>query len=303
MTVPRPVGLGDTTMAQKRCYRGEYRLRPDLPVRQLIEYLLAYCADKYDQDLHDFIFMFNHDHIESTDPLGKRPLFLQQFHSLLARAINCLFHEGDSVFSGQRYSAQVLAEGEDVFKKSLYLHLNCVEAGIVRHPRDYHGVLSWNMEYDRPKVVRRPDFFFSKNMPETMKLVIRRPEQVRPELGDRELRRAIRAEVTKRAGDIVAAKREAGESFTGFDRAMRRPRHQSAGDRMSPGGHKSGIRPHVSAGDVDTRIAALQGLKTFWKRHALAMARWRAGDRKVVFPYGTYKMRVLHNANIEPKPA
>jgi putative transposase len=108
--------------------------------------------------------------------------------------------------------------------------------------------------------------------------------------------------VSERASDIVAAKRKAGESFTGFDRAMKRPRHHSAGDRMSSGGHKSEMRPHVTARDEEKRIAALQDLEAFWTGYAAALERWRAGDRDVMFPYGTYKMRVLHNANIEPRP-
>ena len=302
MTLPRPIGFGDTTMAQKRCYRGEYRLRPEPLVKQLIEYLLAYCADRYDQDLHDFVFMFNHDHIETTDPLGKRPLFLQQFHSLLARAINCLFHEGDAVFSARRYSAQVLADGEDVFESSLYLLLNPVKARIVRHPREYEGVSSWHMEYNKPKLVHRPNFFFSRHMPATVELVLRRPKQVRPDLDARELRRAIRVEASSRASDIVASKRRAGETFLGFRRAMRRPRHQSAGDRMSAGGRRSGIRPHVTARNETVRIQMLRALKTFWVQYAAALKQWRAGEREVQFPYGTYKMRVLHRVRVRSRP-
>ena len=55
-------------MAQKRCYRGEFRLRPDRAVTQAIAYSLAHSAQKYGIDLHEFQVLSNHDHILETDP-------------------------------------------------------------------------------------------------------------------------------------------------------------------------------------------------------------------------------------------
>ncbi len=86
-------------MVQKRCYRGEFRLRPDPVVRQILQYSLAYTADKHGIDLHEFVIMFNHDHIEKTDPLGKRPGFLRDFHSLVGRAVNAHFGDKESLWN------------------------------------------------------------------------------------------------------------------------------------------------------------------------------------------------------------
>ena len=46
------------------------------------------------------------------------------------------------------------------------------------------------------------------------------------------------------------------------------------------------------------RIETLQMDKDFKRDHRQCMERWMAGDRDVVFPLGTYKMRVLHRVRV-----
>jgi len=59
------------------------------------------------------------------------------------------------------------------------------------------------------------------------------------------------------------------------------------------------LTPHVAAGrgQEEARIAALKELVAFRNAHAAAKARWMNGDREVVFPPGTYWMRVHHGAH------
>ena len=40
----------------------------------------------------------------------------------------------------------------------------------------------------------------------------------------------------------------------------------------------------------------------FLRDYRLALARWNAGERDVVFPSGTVRMRLRHNALTEPIP-
>jgi len=77
-------------MAQKRCYGQQFRLRPDPMVVQICWYALAYVLskEKYAIELHEAIISSNHDHINTHDPEAQRPAFLQEFHSLVARAVN-----------------------------------------------------------------------------------------------------------------------------------------------------------------------------------------------------------------------
>ncbi|HEY8427545.1 MAG TPA: hypothetical protein VIL20_04190 [Sandaracinaceae bacterium] len=81
---------------------------------------------------------------------------------------------------------------------------------------------------------------------------------------------------------------------------------QAARDRP-PGTHAGcalTLVPHLAAGRGHTaeRIAAIEELREFRAAHALAKARWIAGDRDVVFPAGTFWMRVHHRARVAPFP-
>jgi hypothetical protein len=195
--------------------------------------------------------MFNHDHLEVTDPLGKRPKFLGEFHSLVARAVNTYFGEKESLYSAQRYSAQILPGPVDRLRKLVYILANPVAAEIVRDPREFGGVSSWAMEYDQPLTIKRPEVFFSEKMPETVELVIRRPPDVCPELSDRALRQLIRGEALREAKRLVAETKAAGRRFMGWERAMRTLRTRATQGGLGPGGLRAHFRPHVAAADPD----------------------------------------------------
>ena len=63
-----------------------------------------------------------------------------------------------------------------------------------------------------------------------------------------------------------------------------------------------GLRPQVAEPDRELRVAALRELKQFRKAYRVAYAMYRAGDHGVVFPYGTWEMRVRLGARTAPPP-
>lgn len=288
MTQPRPVYAGETTMAQKQCHGQQFRLRPDCAVRQIILYVLGYCAEKYDMVLHEFLVMSNHDHIVATDPERNRPKFIGLYHSLVTRAVNTVFGDTDSLWSSRRHSAPRLLEGDDVFRRCVYTLLNPVKVLLVRYAWDWEGVTSWGLEYDVPTTIKRPKWLFSKDMPEEVTLVLRRPKAVRPELDDRELRQKIRAEVKRQQGDIAAEARQAGKSFVGMRRVLRQPRTNTPYTRDI----RKGIRPNIASRSKAARIEALQDLQRFLADHAAAVKAEQAGV-DATYPYGSYRAKLL----------
>jgi hypothetical protein len=50
------------------------------------------------------------------------------------------------------------------------------------------------------------------------------------------------------------------------------------------------LRPHVACRNRDQRIRELVALRAFRLAHRAALTRFRAGERGVEFPYGTYGM-------------
>jgi hypothetical protein len=55
---------------------------------------------------------------------------------------------------------------------------------------------------------------------------------------------------------------------------------------------RRGLNPRVAAADRWERIAALLQLKAFLRAYRRAWQQFRAGVRDVLFPAGTYRLRV-----------
>jgi hypothetical protein len=285
-------------MATKRCLRGEFLLRPDPETVQTYLYVLGYFQRKYTILLHELATLSNHDHPLYTDPKANGPLFIQQVHSLTARALNHFFGESDSFWSGQQHNALRLLEPADVERRSVYIMNNAVKAGLVRYAWDWRGASSWHMEYGVPIKVKRPDFFFSKKMPEEVEVVITRPEGLYPGLSDREARAKLREKARVAQGDLIAERRAKGRTFMGMKRVLRQPRHNTPSRTLERGG----IRPHIGARNKWARIEALQDLKRFRQEHEAARQAHLAGERDPVFPPGTYLMTRRLGFKARPPP-
>jgi len=158
----------------------------------------------------------------------------------------------------------------------------------VRHARDWPGLTTYHLEYGVPKVIKKPDVFFSDDMPDELTITLKRPEDVRPDLSDRELRRHIRAEVKKLEYEARDKLRAEGRTFMGVGRILRQPRHNSPKRRDI----RKGIRPHVAAANKWVRIEALRQLKQFWRDHERARLSDRDGGEPL-YPTGTYRARLL----------
>ena len=274
-------------------------LLPSARTRRLVSYCLAYVSDKYSVEIHEFIFLSNHYHLVVTDPLGELPCFMRDLNSLLARSLNASLGRWEAVWSSESYCAPVLCDGDDILDKCIYTLCNINSAGLVRHVANYEGVSSWSMEYGERRRFERPDEeFFSSHMPKSVDLALVRPRSTRPELSDRELRAEIRRIV--RSQEIANAHRlrAKGGTFLGMKRLLRQRTTDSPGSRAP----RRGIRPRVAGRSIWARLEALQRNKTFDREYWAAWKLFHGGDRSVVFPYGTYKLRVDVGVRCRPPP-
>ena len=283
-------------MAQKRCIHGRFKLRPDGRLNQIYLYCLGYFAHKYDILLHEFVVMSNHDHPLFTDPEANGPLFLQQLHGMVARAVNAMHGETDSLWSGQRVSTVRLLDNDTVLRKCTYVLLNPVGAGLVRYAWDWPGVTSWGLEYGRPLKVKRPAGFFREDMPEEVEVVIHRPDGLHPDADDAEARRRLRIHVEERQSRLIALKRRRGHTFMGAGRVMRQPRDKKA--IIS----RAKLRPHVASKNAGRRVSALLELVRFWKDYRKARLAFQGGQRNEEFPLGTWWMARACGVRVRPPP-
>lgn len=214
-------------------------------------------------------------HLVFTDPRGEIVKFTREFHSLVARHINAAHGDFESLWSRQQTDRVEIGEPSDIIGKIAYTMANPVAAFQLRHGGSWPWVrTAWPA---RPRRIKRPRGFLRPRSdggrwPADVVLELHRPPRFE-DVSDEELARA-------------SARRS--------PRANRRSRSSSA-----PTG--SGTR--ALARSPGRRAELLARRRAWLDEYAEALERWRAGDRDVVCPHGTYKMRVVQQVNVAPAPA
>ena len=177
---------------------------------------------------------------------------------------------------------------------------NPVEAGLVRHGHSWPGVRrAWPC---KPLAITRPARFFrgeeaGGKWPEVAVLELTRPPG-NDDLSDEELASVIHAAIEEREARFRAEHDAKGMPFLGRRKVLEQRRHGRPRTREP----RFGISPKVACRNKWLRIERLQANKLWLATYCGALIRWRVGDREVVFPAGTYKMRVVHRARCAEVP-
>jgi REP element-mobilizing transposase RayT len=292
MTAPRQVLPGSTYLVTRRCSERRFFLRPSLIVNGIFRYVLAVAAERYGILLHAFCVLSNHYHLVVTDPHARLPEFHRYLDGLVARATNCCLGRWESFWDPDSYSAVRLETASDVLDKMVYVLANPVAAGLVRHGSEWPGLWSDpRLIGASPTAVDRPREFFREKgpMPPSAQLQLAPPpgfesdeflvQALRQQLGEAEHRAAA-----KLAGE--------GRSVLGAARVLaQKPR-----SRPAPGEPRRALSPRLACRNKWGRIEALLRLAEFGRAYRDALRAWKAGVRDVLFPPGTWLMRVQHDA-------
>jgi putative transposase len=284
MTAPRQVLNGTTYLVTRRCVQRQFFLKPSRVTNEVFQYLLATAAQRYGVELHAYCVMSNHYHLVVTDPHARLPAFQQYLDGLVARAINAHLGRRDYFWGSDTFSAVALVGPRDVVDKAAYALANPVAAGLVRAGRRWPGLWS------RPeavgadgRLVQRPRHFFDPagGLPESVPLKLTTPPGFPTAI-------AYREQLT-----VALAEREAEASLkvTGFI-GVARVLAQKATARPRSVEPRPKLNPRVAARDNWKRIEALRRLVSFLADYRAALQEWHQGRTRVLFPAGTYQMRV-----------
>ncbi|WP_242393022.1 hypothetical protein [Anaeromyxobacter oryzisoli] len=237
----------------------------------------------------------NHVHLVVTDPLARLPDFHRYLDGLTARAMNCLLGRWDGFWERDTYSAVRLETPEAVIEKMVYVLANPVAAGLVRRGQQWPGLWSSpSLVGGAPIVAERPAGFFRKlgRMPASATLQLKRPPGFETDAAFAERL----SEKLREAEDHAATELEAqGRSFLGAPRVLA----QKPYARPAPSEPRRKLNPRVACRTKWKRIEALQRLEEFGRAYQAALESWRAGVRDVIFPLGTWLMRVQHAARCQ----
>jgi REP-associated tyrosine transposase len=298
MTAPRQILPGTTYLVTRRCTHRQFLLRPSTVTNRVFAYVLAVASKRFGVQVHAFCVLSNHFHLLVTDPSARLPAFEQYLDSLVARALNASLGRWESFWAPSSYSAVALASPADMLDKAAYVLANPVAAGLVRQGKDWPGLWSDPARIGGTAIeAERPAEFFRPNgkMPATAELELTAP----PGFASAEdFRDRLTAALAAREEQAAREMRAQRRSFLGETRILA----QAHRARPSTGEPRRELNPRVGARDKWKRIEALNRLAEFIATYRAAWVKFRDGVRDVLFPAGTYWLRVACGARcLEPQ--
>ena len=298
MTQPRFVLPGDTVMITRRTLRRHHLFRPDSAIRQLYLYTLAVCAKQFGILVHAVTLMSTHEHLIVTDTKGCFPLFLRELHRLVSLGTKVLRKWEGPTWDHEQTSVVRLLTEQAIVEKLAYLMANPVQAGLVRHARDWPGITVLPQELGRRTwTVHRPDVYFRPNSPrwpETVALSLALPPALKHVYTVEAVQGAVRMELERQERLAHQEIRKRGWRFLGADRVRRLSPYRRATSFELLRDRNPTLA--VGRGQKSVFIAAVTELRAFRRAYRDALKQWRAGLRSVVFPQGTWCMRKVHGA-------
>jgi len=278
-------------------------------VNHIWQYAMAYAQHKCDVAIHTGAMPVNHGHLMATPARNNLPEFVAQMHLDISRAINTLLvrHKYDSpreLWDGREPHYMRLMDAPAQATSSMYIHANCVAAGLVARPEHMPG---FNFDFDLWKTryveVRRPDVFFGDDRPEALLLEVTPPPLLYEAFGgDIDALVDYMKDIEREHLRALRAKHKRGP--LGAQRLMRlhpwsepRTLRETGGKRVPSFRYGArGILGQVLDIEGAREVSAFRG-----SHREVRIAR-RDGDLTRAFPHGTYKERIVHGAPVMPVP-
>jgi REP-associated tyrosine transposase len=291
VTAPRQILPETSYLVTRRCSERRFFLRPSPLTNAIFLYVLAVAARRHHVNIHAFCVMSSHYHLIVTDPDARLPEFMQHLDSLVARATNASLGRWEGFWSSEAsYSAVSHGAPEDIVRKTAYVLANPVSAGLVRSAREWPGLWTAPEQLGKARLTApRPKFFFRSDgaMPESVELDLTLPPGfASPEEFQSAVAAAVRdAEKESHRKAAASGRRFLGRAAVLAQKPFSRPPSSEPRRQLSP---------RVAARDTWKRLEALTRLDDFLRAYRAAWAAMRSGVRDVVFPAGTYLLRVQH---------
>jgi len=292
VTLPRQVLEDRVYMVTRRCAERRFFLRPCQRVEQAFVYCFAVAAQRYGVEVYWLSVLSNHHHDGIRDRRGNYPEFLRYFHSLLARCLNVHLGRWENFWSAEQCGALHLGDADAIFEKMIYALTNPVKDHLVDRVFNWPGFNSLCYQLTGKSVVaKRPPWFFDKNgeLPDEVELSFARPPEF-AHLNHGEWAEKIRTAVALEEQKAAEERSRSNGTIVGRKAILR----QSPYSCPKTCTERRGLRPRVATRNKWRRIELLCANKRFHQRYREAFERRCHGHADVVFPYGTYQLKMLN---------
>ena len=268
-----------------------YKLKPSKKVNRIINYCLGMAAKRFGIALHSYGFLSNHFHLVITDVHGSMPKFMQVFDSLVAKAINSLRGQSESIWAPGSYTATWLVTPQAVLEAIVYTQCNPVSSHLVEKARTWPGVLSKPGSLGSTIKEHRPHYFRTDgDLPEFGEHQLTVPPDFE-HMPVEDYKKMLCSAVAERERLLVQDARRTGVVFLGLEGI----KAQNYDDRPKTKERRGGIRPRVKALDQEAMVEAKSTIKKFEADYRAARLASLSGEPDVTFPYGTYWLRIHCN--------
>ena len=299
MTQPRQIVPGATYLITRRVLRRHFLLRPDADINQLLVYVLAISAARFGIQVHAFCAMSTHLHLVVTDVDAMLPRFLQFFHRIVALGTKVIRAWEGAVWDHEPPSVVRLLTPEAVVEKTAYVLANPVAAGLVQRARDWPGAKVDVDALGRGQLhAQRPTSYLNRNNP-TWPAEATLPLTLPPALAERgaeAFRREVMAELereeAKRRTEVTAQ----SCGVLGAVRACTLSPYKRATSFEAL--RKRNPTFALGRNQEDARKSVVDAVRDFRRAYRDALGQWRERVRSIVFPLGTWWMRVFHGVTV-----
>jgi putative transposase len=295
MTKPRQFLPNSTYFITRRATQREFWLKPTPQTTQIFLYCIAMAAQKTGVRLNAACVMSNHWHAIVSDPHTRVAEFYAWVHKYVAKAVNCSRGRWENLWSSEKTGVIRLETPEDVLDKTVYTLCNPVSAKLIARAENWKGV--WLYRQSHSQIVKRPEVYFKEEgtMPETVALTIHQAtdfENMSIDAYEKQIAEKIASEESNIADEMIAANKK----FMGIDAVLRQPHR----DRPKSLEIRRGVNPRFAAKDKEVRIHSIKRYEQFVSQYCESLKAWRQGNREVIFPAGTYAMRIHASVNVAP---
>lgn len=304
MSRPRHVVPGKLSAVSRRTTRRHFVLNPDS--KREVENAFWYCvivtAQKHGISVHSACLMSTHLHLVETDMLGRAPDFYRDFHRLFALCMKAFRGWPEEVFNKSSTSEVELLTAEAVIESIAYTLVQGVEAFAVRYHHQWPGAMTRLRDLGRRVIhAKKPHFYFrGEQWPEDVRMKLTLPTLLLDTYGEEDTLRRIAVKVHDLEKAAWQKAKKAGAIFKGVKRVLRQKHTQRA---RSYEKFSSRNPQFKAAGNIDAAREAIGRYRHFRAAYAKSLSAWKDGRwNEAVFPYGTWSMRVHHNARCHPPP-
>jgi putative transposase len=296
---PKQYLPGETLMLTRRCTQRQLLLTPSREVLHLCLYALGYAQQKHGIELHCFVFLSNHEHLQLTDRLGNRAEFARDLDRLIAKSVNAHLGRFENLWDSGRPSYVRLLDADAVRENTQYILTNPVKDGLVPRAKDWPGLWSDPRHFDgAPIKVKRPAFFYDPTgeMPDEVEIRLTAPPCF-AEMNRRDYLEQTYRDIKEFERNVQAER--AAKGFLGRRAIL----------AQDPFGYPKGFEPRfqlnptLKCRDKWRRIEQIQADANWLAEYQGCRERSCRGDTDVVFPAGTYYVVRFFGARCKDPPA